>query len=364
VKGRPATSGLQACQGGLPATGLYLHHMTLFEVYWVALGLPLSRVKGLMVDAIPFSVVESALYLGIGISLVAVTLWLPWKRGLPRWRKAALIGPLGLAVLGMGQGAFPLSLAPTAWRKPLAEAVPHDSLPASRQDALLEERFARLWREASHPGYHSLSETEVVITCDRLLDSVLARLGLPAGRKVKTIKPMGPLTTAIGLIYGGPAFHDPLFGELAMVRERDMPTSRFWRLHAACHETAHAKGFTREMDAEILTQAALSLSDDIRYQVLGDILFLNKSGKAWPFPGVIRDDMRAARQRRKEAEARQPVITTLRRWAETMNLRNSPAKYGDRKPGEAWNSRHPFYATLTGILTPDAKPIATYDAGK
>lgn len=332
----------------------------MFEFYWTWLGLPLSRLKGAVVDAIPFSVVEATLYLGIAVSILAVTLWLPWKHGLPRWRKAALLGPIGLAALGMGQGAFPLSLAPTAWRSPLAQTIPHDTLALDRQDSILQARFNRLWRETSAAGYHSLTEAEVVMGCNRLLDSVLARLGMPPGRQVKTLKTMGPMTTAIGLIYGGPAFHDPLFGEMAVVKAEDMPTSRYWRMHAACHETAHAKGFTREMDAEILTQAALSLSDDPRYQMLGDILYLSKSGQPWPYPHVIREDMRAARIRRKQVEADQPVITRLRKWAEFMQLRNSPAKYGDRKPGEAWNSRHPFYATLTGILTPDARPIATY----
>ncbi len=361
----------------------------MFNTYWSVLGLPLSRIKGAVVDLIPFSVVELALQIGILLSLLCITLWLPWPRfiqapfptlpksrlpksrlhlALSRWQYPnrnrlkywSLIGPLGLAVLGMGQGAFPFSFAPSAWRMPLNKVIAHDSLTLTRQDTLLAAHRDHLWREMTRDRYESLTEVEVVTTCSRLLDSVLHRLELPQGRSVHAIKPMGPLTTAMGLIYGGPAFHDPLFGELAMVRKRDMPSSRLWRLHGACHETAHAKGFLREVDAELLTQWALTLSDDIRYQLLGDMIYLAKSGKAFPYPPVIREDILAARAQRKEVEEKQPIISWLKRGAEKLHLRNSPKKYGDRAPHEKWDLHHPFYSTLTGLLTPDAKPIPTY----
>jgi hypothetical protein len=355
--------------------------MSGFDWYWWIIGLPLSRLKGFIVDQVPFSIVESALCLGIALTLVWVTLWLPWSRLFPAsadpnsafppvWarfyqvqkflRKTLVIGPIGLLILGMGQGAFPLSLSPSAWRQAIGDRIGHAPLPQHKQDSLLAFHWNHLWHSSTESSYASLSDEEALVTCNRLLDSVLARLKLPPGRTVRAIKPMGTLTTAMGLIYGGPAFHDPLFGELAIVQDSEMPSSRVWRLHATCHETAHAKGFTREMDAELLTQLALTWSDDVRYQILGDLIYLSKSGKAFPYPPHIRRDILSARERRKKVESNQMRIAYFRKLAEKWGLRNSPKKYGDRDPHDQWDENHPFYAPLTEILTTQSNPIQTY----
>jgi hypothetical protein len=348
----------------------------LFSDYWLFFGLHLSRCKGWVVDAIPFSVVELAFQAGLLVTALAVTAWLPWPksvlglataswrgsllRSLQRKRIVLLLGPGFLALLGMGQGAFPWSLAPSAWRPALQVILPHPTLTAERQNALLHRHLQSLWLEMTPDRYSSLSEAEALVTCDRLLDSVLARLQLTPGRQVKAIKPMGPLSTLLGLVYGGPAFHDPFFGELAMVKTEDMPSSKFWRLHATCHETAHAKGFTREMDAEILTFLAFSQSDDKRYQALGDLMYLAKSGKSFPIPPCIRADMDAVRRNRILVERRQRFTTFLKVWAEHFHLRNQPLKYGDQQAGDAWNVQHPFFATVMGQLDQAPGTIITY----
>lgn len=348
-----------------------------FEAYWLHLGLPLSRLKGPWVDSIPFSVVEASLYGGLLLTLLWVTSWLPMpslfgtsgsstssriRTFLRRHRRIWLLGPGFLALLGMGQGAFPWSLAPTAWRPALSRALPHSPLSEERQNQLLEKHLQSLWRELTPQRYASLDETEAVVTCDWLLDSVLQRLQLTPGRRVRAIKPMGPMTTTLGLVYGGPAFHDPFFGELAMIQPKDMPSSKYWRVHAACHETAHAKGFTREMDAEILTQFAFSLSTDPRYRALGDLMYLAKSGQPFPIPPCVKKDMEDVRRRRKEAEQKQVFIAALRRWAERWNLRNQSAKYGDRSRGEPWNALHPFYSTIAGFLDTSPPEIGRHDS--
>ena len=260
-----------------------------------------------------------------------------------------LSGPILLLSMAMGQGAFPLSLAPSAWRQPIASAFPGPSLPYSEFRRGLALRENRLLATFSPAYYESLSEAEILHGCDLSLDTVLSELGLPPGRSVGRMKPMGPLTTLLGLSYGGPAFHDPFFGEMAMVRPEDHPAPRYWRLTGVCHEAAHAKGFTREMDAEILTQLALGRSADPRYRMLGDIMYLRKSGERIHFPEYLRREILASRDSLEKAEARRPAVRFLRRAAIKLGFQNSGGKYGNRSGSENWDPHHPFYATLAGL---------------
>jgi hypothetical protein len=326
---------------------------SLFPWYWRFLGLPLSRAKGAVVDRLPFSLVECMVWLGVGCALILAFAAATgrWRRLRQRRRLYALLvcGPVLLILMGMGQGAFPLSLAPTAWRLPLATRFQAPPLPYSEFRGQLRLRENRLLRVFS-PGYYlSLSEEEALHGCDGLLDSVLASLGLQPGRSVGKMKPMGPLTTVLGLSYGGPAFHDPFFGEMAMVRAEDHPAPRYWRLIGVCHEAAHAKGFTREMDAEILTQLALGASPDPRYRMLGDIMFLRKSGERVHYPEYLRREILASWDSLEQVEKRQPVVRALRKAARKLGFQNSGGKYGSREGSENWNPRHPFYATVSAL---------------
>lgn len=328
---------------------------SLFVLYWLVLGLPLSRAKGWIVDPIPFSLVELLLWVGCfsAALLIAIALSGKWawvKRERPRTFKLLVAGPVILVLLSMGQGAFPLSLAPTAWRKPLAKTFPAPPLPYPAFHDDMRATETRLLREFRPADYLSLSEAEILAGCDRDLDRVLAALKLPPGRAVRRIKPMGPLTTALGLSYGGPAFHDPFFGELAMVSPEDLPTPRYWRLIGICHESAHAKGFTREMDAEILTQLALSTAEDPRYRMLGDIMYLRKTGERVHLPEYLRREIFAARDSQAAVEKRQRTVHALKRLAEKLGFQNSEKKYGTRDPSEGWDPRHPFFATVSSLL--------------
>jgi len=327
----------------------------LFPWYWRLLGLPLSRLKGVFVDRVPFSLVEILIWAGIACTIVLAALLAagrrPWLKRRPALAILLIAGPALLVFMGLGQGAFPYSLAPTAWRQPLAEAFPAPSVAYGDFRRELDRREIRLLETFSAAYYQSLSEAEILAGCDRALDGVLASLGLPPGRTVRKIKPMGPLTTVLGLSYGGPAFHDPFFGEMAMVRPEDYPAPRYWRLMGVCHEVAHAKGFTREMDAEILTQLALSRSADPRYRMLGDIMFLRKAGERIRFPEYLRREILAARAGREKVDSGQHVIRYMRETARKLGFQNTGGKYGSRDPEEDWNPDHPFYATIIHLLS-------------
>jgi hypothetical protein len=337
----------------------------LFDLYWRFLGLPLSRLKGAISDAVPFSLVEASLWVAAAaLAVLAVSLARP--RGLlgrraVRWG-AILIGPVFLVVLGFNQGAFPLSLAPTGLREPLPERLRGQGLDSAsfREWVSVRENRLRAYLSADSGAdpavaragetrwraFQALSENEALRACDGSLDTVLALLNLPPGRTVRAFKDMGPWTTALGLLYGGPAFHDPFFSEIGIIRYKDYPVSHYWRLIAACHETAHAKGFTREMDAEILTQLALLRLADPRYGALADIHFLLKTGTKIAWPESLKAEARRARDARARVEASRPALFRVKAWMRKADLQNSGAKYGQRGAAEAWNPRHPFFATV------------------
>jgi hypothetical protein len=342
----------------------------LFDLYWRVLGLPWSRVKGAVTDSVPYSLVELTLWLGTAATVVLMLTVLPtrWFAGkaMGVWlrtrgvRLAALLaGPVLLIGLGLGQGAFPASLAPTAWRTPLVKRLGTDSLAeatfrtwVTAREAQLRQAFADSAHGAANwNSFQSMTEHEVLAACDTGLDTILAALGLPKGRTVRAFKTMGPWTATIGLAYGGPAFHDPFYGEIAIVSDADMPAPHFWRLSAACHEAAHAKGFTREMDTEILTQLALMRvgQHDRRLRALADIHFLRKAGLKIAWPDSLIAESKRVRTRRTAVERGQPVVRTLRNAARQLGLQNTATKYGARSAAEAWNPHHPFFATVHGV---------------
>jgi hypothetical protein len=329
-----------------------------FDLYWRLLGLPLSRLKGLVVDAIPFSVVELALWVGTGATL-ALLLSLGFRRGPLRDKRlriaSLLLGPVFLIALGLGQGAFPWSLAPTALREPLSERLRGEPLPEAefREWTKLYERDLRerVARPGAWEAFQSLSEREVLAGCDTALDGTLAFFELPAGRTVRAYKDMGPWTTAMGILYGGPAFHDPFFSEIAIITQKAYPSPHYWRLIAACHEAAHAKGFTREMDAEILTHFALLAIGDARFQTLADIHFLRKTGLKVDWPDSLIADARRAAHDRERTLAKRPALMKLKGLLTGTPLQNSGTKYGERERGEAWDPRHPFFSTIHNART-------------
>ncbi len=324
-----------------------------FDLYWKLLGLPLSRLKGFVTDAIPFSVVEVSLWMGAG-----ATLWfllsLGIRRGPLRNRRlrlfAFLLGPAFLLALGLGQGAFPWSLAPTALREPLSERLGGPELPeeAFREWVALYEKDLR--ERAAAPGawegFQAMTEREVLAGCDTALDRALAFFDLPPGRTVRAYKDMGPWTSTLGILYGGPAFHDPFFSEIGIITREDYPTPHYWRLIAACHEAAHAKGFTREMDAEILTHLALLGIDDPRFRILSRIHFLRKTGVKVDWPDSVIADARRAARDREVAEAGRPVLMRVKSLLTGTPLQNSGTKYGFRAADEAWDPFHPFFSTI------------------
>jgi Protein of unknown function (DUF3810) len=334
---------------------------TLFPIYWQYFGLYLSEAKGMIVDAVPISLVEVLVWVGFGFGLILLSILMlgfwPKLKQHPRFLGLLAAGPILLILMGLGQGAFPLSLAPTAWRQPLANFKKSPDLAYPEFKVRLSQHEAHLLQNFTADYYESLTEEEILVGCNYGLDQILEKMKLLPGRRVRSIKPMGPMTTTLGLSYGGPAFHDPFLGEMAMVKLEDHPSPRYWRLIGICHETAHAKGFTREMDAEILTQVVLSSSPDLRYRLLGDIMYLRKSGERVHFPEYLRKEIHRTRAERERVEEQQTVITFLRNLSKKFGFQNSGTKYGSRDGSENWNPQHPFFSSVDTWLKITEAPL-------
>jgi hypothetical protein len=336
---------------------------SLFYLYWNTIGLLLSRIKGYLVDSIAFSITEILVWTGLFFLLILVIRLF----GFPAYRYSIpgrlrvficrvplmlliIPGPFLLLLLASGQGVMGWCPAPTFLRTSLARTWNVQPLSEQEYRQLIIMFETKLNHEFSAKAYSSKTDEEVLHACNASLDTLLEALDLNRGRTVRRIKNMTGLTRLLGLSYGGPAMHDFLSGEAAIVSDEDNPVPRYWRHHAICHETAHAKGFSREMDAEILTLLALLISGDTTLQVAGYISFLQKTGEDFLWPEALKEERKRKKEKRKEMRQRQPLVRILTRVNRKLHIQNDPEKYGYRKKDQPWNPRHPYFSTVIHLL--------------
>jgi hypothetical protein len=263
--------------------------------------------------------------------------------------------------MSSNQGALPWSPVPTFLRQSLASTWQAQELPEPEFKQMVNMVEQKLNDEFAWESYQSLEIPQVLEDCNGKLDSLLQALNLNRGRSVQRIKNMTGLTRLLGLSYGGPAFHDPLTGEVAWVSEEDNPAPRHWRFHAVCHELVHAKGFTREMDAETLTQLVLLTHHHPGLRITGYIHFLKKTGEDFTLPRGLETERKQKAGERKQVRAGQPLVRLLTRINKKFSIQNDPKKYGYRKKDEPWNPNHPFFSTVMHILKEDSSffPVPT-----
>jgi len=326
----------------------------IFTFYWKFLGLPLSEFKGAMVDQVSFNVTE----LLVWTSLICSIIWIKnfkkiylrfntgiWGSSLCKWG-LCVFGPLLLFLLASGQGALPFSPAPTAMRPTLYSELNPPEVTQQEFFDFTDTMQNLLLKEFDKEHYRRLTENEMIDDCNSMLDDILLRLDFTSGRTVRGIKKMRGLSRVFGLSYGGPAYHDPLTSELALAAREDYPTPKAWRIHAACHEIAHAKGYGREMDAEILTQLSLLFSDNSLYRAMGCLMYLKKTGQEYESPVYLTEEQVRVNEEFKKIRKKQYVIRALSWMNRKLSLRNRSEKYGNIKPHQPFNAKHPYFATV------------------
>ena len=197
----------------------------------------------------------------------------------------------------------------------------------------------------------SIQQENFILTeCNKSADWVLKRLGEPAGRELRQVKNLGPLSTFLALAYGGPAFHDPLTSEAGLVSYSNYPTTRAWRIIALCHETLHAKGFTREIDTEILTFFVLKYSTAPVLKNLAALVFLDHHTQNFESPHFYDAEKKATKKLRAAVFQGRPVLSTFRKVLTRLSASNRPERYGHYLQ-KKHNPRHPYFASIYGLET-------------
>ena len=309
----------------------------MIELYWAWIGGPLARLLGPWVDAIAFPISEVLLLLSLGLILFRIMtpflgFGMPWV-----W----WLGPGLLAVMAFSQGVTPLDWVPSVFRD-----APHERAGAQKVDQSLEE-----WKLAvqtrvlsfSSSSYTQAAGNPNLKEVHRAVTRVLEGLSYPAGREVTRIKEMAGLTRVMGLAYGGPAYHDVVTGEVVMASEEDLPRTKVSRWLTVVHEVAHAQGFTREMDAEVLTWLILREMESPFGSFCADLQALSKGSWKWEGPPEYQKEKENVLKARKALN--QPVVSFLKDLWRKGGLQNSGEKYGQVKDPQP-PANHPFFGVV------------------
>ena len=316
----------------------------MIEAYWRFLGLPLSRLTGALVDRVSWPVSEILLWFGI----LSCCLWpLAWKAAWPWWGRMILgFGVLLLVIQGFSQGATPWDFVPTVFRDRPSERIITNEVDGESFNAW----FAEAQHSVKNPAgefYRNAPEQPELKDVQAALGLVLAELNYPLGREVRAIKTMRGLSRLLGLAYGGPAYHDVITGEVVMASALDYPSTKMWRWCTVVHECAHAQGFTREMDAEILTYLALKKMGEMGH-FCALSLALGKTQRKLDWPEFIRTELSEVQAQHKALH--QPVVDMLRKWSTAVNVQNSGQKYGALADGQSLPPRdHEFFRVVLGV---------------
>lgn len=294
------------------------------EWYWAWIGSPLSIGIGYVSDAIPFPLSELLLCLGLcSVALVVGQCFrMDWAIKFSFWPS---VGVVCLVIQAFSQGATPVDFVPTVFREAVSGRVGRVEVQLEPFEAAIERAQGQL---LSFPEHHYISAPDhpPLALVNAALDQTLAAAAYPKGREVKSWKPMMGLTQRLGLAYGGPAYHDVLTAEVVIASHADLPSRKAWKWLTLIHEVAHAKGFTREMDAEVLTFLALEHLDHPMAPLLSSWMLLIKSGRSFDMPDFLKDE--ALRLEKERKALNQPLVQGLKRLARFFQIQNHAAKYG------------------------------------
>lgn len=317
------------------------------EIYWQSLGLKMSVLQGMWVDSLSFSLVEiwvDALLGLLVMSFVPGLLKYPW-----RFR---LVLIFLFTLWAGGQGVWsPFYPVPSAHREKVSHRLPHDSVKPTVLNHWVQNMEADLMRAQFAKAYEFKNDAEILRDANLNLDQVIEQWHYAPGRQVAGVKSMQGLTQVLGRIYGGPAYHDPWTAEIALDNSADYPLPKYWRIHAIFHEVAHAKGFTREMDAEILCFLALMKSRDSVYRGVAELAFLAKL----PLDTIIlphfwEKERLVQRAVRKQYLQDHLVFGWIKTQMENWGLVNSGTKYGSVLSLDSIPVDHPFFAPILWSL--------------
>lgn len=318
----------------------------MIESYWRWIGGPWSVWVGSLTDLVSIPVSELILWFGlISLALLCLRPYLcPWSPLLwSRTRYGLSIGVLCLIIQTFSQGATPWDFVPTVFRDPISGRAMRVEVETGIYQTWREQNQTLLltWPKAL---YESAPTEPDLALVNEAIDKVLKELNYPKGRSVRRWKTMTGLTEILGLAYGGPAYHDVISAEVVIASSLDSPSSKAWRWCTLVHEVAHAKGFTREMDAECLTWLALGKLEHPMGPYLQAWLALGKTGKKTNLPDFLQKEQKRVWDARKALH--QPLVSFLKDLGKKLSLQNDLQKYGAILPGTTPASNHEFFGMV------------------
>jgi hypothetical protein len=235
------------------------------------------------------------------------------------------LAPLTLFIMAGSQGISAFDWVPTAHRRPIVEQQNVGMLERENLNDFLEQQKQKL-KNFPENLYREAPVDPPLNLINKAMQKVMIKYGLVPGREVRAVKKLWGVTRVLGLSYGGPAYHDVITSEVVVASPQDYPASKAWRWICVMHETAHAQGYTREMDAEILTWLALYESEDPLLHALSALMACSKSGQDFKAPEVLKQEWKDIRKERESLN--QPIVEWLKKIAQKIDLQNSGAKYG------------------------------------
>lgn len=315
---------------------------SLVEVYWEFCGSCLGRMVGAIVDRIPFAFSEVLLQIALWWMLIII-LALVKQVNVPKYM---WLGPLTLLIMVGSQGISAFDWVPTAHRRPIVEKLNLEQFQRSQLNHFLEQQKQKL-KNFPEKLYLEAPLNPPLLLINQAMQSVVKKYHMVPGREVVAIKKLWGVSRALGLAYGGPAYHDVITSEVVVASPEDYPASKAWRWICVMHEVAHAQGYTREMDAEILTWMALAKSEDPLLQALGALMACSKSGQDFETPPVLIREWQEIRQKRKHVH--QPIVEWLESMAQKVGLQNSSAKYGAVEQNQEIPLDHELFRALVHL---------------
>ena len=332
----------------------------MIEIYWAWVGGPLARTLGPWVDSVAFPISEFLLLMALGLVGLRLLGMLPfWGWSVP-W--IWWFGPFLLVTMAFSQGVTPVDWVPTVFRE-----APH-----LRAGTVMVGEDFDPWKEKvqdrvlAFPDsiYENADPSPNLKEVHRAVTRVLEGLSYPPGREVTRVKDMVGLTRLMGLAYGGPAYHDVVTGEVVMASEDDLPRTKVYRWLTVVHEIAHAQGFTREIDAEVLTWMILKEMESPFANLCADLQALSKGRWAWEGPPAYQREREEVVLARKNLD--QPVVNWLKTFWKKVGLQNDAVKYGgvlDERP----SPDHPFFGVVMKwdrfSPKPEEKPSVSHSPG-
>lgn len=314
----------------------------MIETYWIWIGGPWSVWVGSFSDRTSVPISELLLWFGLICTLLLCLC--PWVPNLwTRTRYGLILGLTCLIIQVFSQGATSWDFVPTVFRTPVSSRAPKVEVQSNAFQNWWQQQQDHLltWPQAM---YETAPEVPDLAMVNDALDQVLINLNYPSGRSVKRWKTMAGFTKVLGLAYGGPAYHDVISGEVVMVSEQDWPSSKAWRWCTLVHEVAHAKGFTREMDAECLTWLALGQLEHPMGLYLQSWLALGKTGQKISLPIFLEEEQKRVWKARKALH--QPLVSFFKSLGKRYSIQNTAQKYGAIAPDTTPPPQHEFFGMV------------------